>query len=269
MVAVGGLRLIAAREIDDVAPNVLLHNIPRSAAQSDALTLSDGEEPIAAMFAQDVARLFLYEDSLALAQLLPGQFGKGQLPQETNALAVAAARWCQVLFGGDASHLVLREFAHGEHRLAHHGGRQLREEVGLVLHGVGGGAEPRAPLGIAFGAGIMACSDAVVGVAVALFETAELNQAVAHHVAIGRKATAQAVGHVAHHALPIVTLQIDLLYLQTIAAGHGGSHLPVLFLGAIPRALLPASYLNIEEVGAMPLLKEAMHHHGTIHAATN
>ena len=61
---------------------------------------------------------------------------------------------------------------------------QLSKEIGLILHGVGAGAEPCAALAVKLGSGIVASGNDVIVVSHTLIEHAELDEAVAHHVGV-------------------------------------------------------------------------------------
>lgn len=59
MLLIGGLWIIAVRDVDDVLLDVLLDDKPRSATQSKTLALSDSMVPMALMVADDAPCLQL------------------------------------------------------------------------------------------------------------------------------------------------------------------------------------------------------------------
>ena len=63
------LRVIAATHVDYVVVYVLAHDVPRAAAQAQALALADGVEPEAAVLAQLPSRLQFNNRPGALAQV--------------------------------------------------------------------------------------------------------------------------------------------------------------------------------------------------------
>ena len=142
MVGVSGNGVVAVSHPEDVAPQILLDDIPRSTAESEALALTYGVEPEAAMEAEHTPGLAVDDLSGLLAQVLADVVVVVYLSEETDALTVLAAGGREVLTFCDSTHLGLRQMADGEAGFLQLPRLQLRKEVGLVLDGVRTGAKP-------------------------------------------------------------------------------------------------------------------------------
>lgn len=139
---VGCLRVVAVRDIDDVLVDVLLDDKPGTSTKAHALALSDGVEPVASVLSYLAPRLQLQNVAGHLAQVAAQVVVVVDLAQKADALRVAAVGWCQVFALGYLAHLVFHHVADGEQRFLQLPVVNLCQEVGLVLHGVGAGAEP-------------------------------------------------------------------------------------------------------------------------------
>ena len=101
----------------------------------------------------------------------------------------------------------------------------------------------------------------------ALFERTELDEAIAHHVRVGRKAAAYVIHGVTYHLIPVLFLQIDDLKRQTIAACHGLAELYILF-GCASEFVVPVhSDFNIEKIGTQATFHQQMCGNGAVDAA--
>ena len=136
----------------------------------------------------------------------------------------------------------------------------MRKEVGLVLDGVLGSCQKGSAVNI-FSCCVMACGDAVVAFTPLVDEGTELNHSVAHHVGVGREAFADRIDGVAHHVVPILLVQVDLLEAAAVFLGNEGRNLDILFRRAVNVALFVLhTDADIEDVGRVALLLEQMYH---------
>ena len=167
---------------------------------------------------------------------------------------------------GDLPHLVLHVVADGEERLLQLPWVYLSQEVGLVLHGVWTRREPFAPV-YPLRLRIVARGDEVVVVAPLLVEGTKLDEAVAHHVGVGRESCPHLLHRVARHLVPVFPVAVHHLQPTTVALCHDCRHLHVLLRVAVPFLLLLRSYLDVEAVGVQALAGQLIDHHATIDTA--
>ena len=124
---------------DDVTFCVFVRHEPRSAAQSESFSLTDGVKPVTLVCAH-LLSCFLFNDrSLLLAEVAPHVVTPSRSSEEAESLAVATVCRGQVLFVGDGSDLRFVEMSDGEDRLAELRRSESGEEVCLVLDRVGRG----------------------------------------------------------------------------------------------------------------------------------
>ena len=259
--------VVTLRDVEDVLVDVFLHHEPGTAAEEEALALSDGVEPVALVGAKNLAGLELDNLALLLAEVAAQEVVVVDLAEETDALRVLAVGRGQLRLVGDAPHVGLHHVADGEHQFPYLTVVELREEVGLVLHRVeGSGEEDRtADLG---GTGIMARGGAVVSVATALLEGTELDEFVAHHVGVGREAATDALDGVRHHVVPVLFVEVDLLETEAVFAGYIARYLNILLGGTVDVAFLVLhADADIEKVGVVALFLEQVDHHRAVDAA--
>ena len=109
---------------------------------AQALALPDGVEPVAAMRADDLARLDVNDLAFLLAHEAAQEVVVVYLAEEADALTVLASGTRQLGIEGNPSHLLLHQVPDGEERVAELFVAELSQEVGLVLYGVFGCAQP-------------------------------------------------------------------------------------------------------------------------------
>jgi len=250
---VGGLGVVAVGDEEDVFLDVLLDGEPGTAAEAEAVALTDGVEPESFVHAYLLACLDVDDQAGVLAEVTADVVVVVYLAEEADALRVFAVGVDEVLALGDAAHLVLGHAADGEDCLLELPGVELGEEVGLILDGVGGGAEPFPALLVDFGLGVVACGDEVVVLASFLVEGAELDEAVAHDVGVGGEACADFLHGVACDVLPVFLVAVDDGEGEVVAACHGGCHLDVFLGGAVEVTVFLGCYAYVVAVGLASL----------------
>ena len=266
VLAISILGVVAIGNEEDVTLDVFLDHKPRAAAKAQAFALADGVEPMSAMAADALAGAHFDNVAGLVAEIAAQIVVVVDLAEEADALRVFALRVNQVLLLGDAAHLVLVHAADGEDGFLQLPVIDLRQEVRLVFHGVGAGGEPFAAVDN-FGLRIVARGYEVV-VATALFvECAKLDQAVAHHVGIGRKAGPHLVHRVFGDLLPIFLVAVDYFEAAAVAARHGGGHFEVLLRRAVPLLGFFRTNLNVKAIGLKPLLHKLIKHDRAVNAA--
>ena len=218
------------------------------------------------MRAQDAVGFDVDDFALLLAEEAAQEVVVVYFAQEADALRVFAACGRQLGLQGDAPHLFLHQVSDREEQTLHLHAGQLRQEVGLVLHRIFGGAEPGLPVALHDG-GVVSRGDFVVAVSDLLLEGAELDEPVAHHVGVGSQSGFHALHGVAHHALPVLLLQVDDLKGQPVASRGGPAELHILFGGAARVFLALHADLDVVEVGSVALLGEQVQGDGGIYAA--
>ncbi len=101
------------------------------------------------------------------------------------------------------------------------------EEVGLVLHRIGGGAEPQFTV-LLHHRGIVSCGGGIEVLAPALLKIAEFHQLVAHHVGMGGEAFPDGAQRVGHHTVPVFLMERHHAEGKAIPACYKGAHLDIL-----------------------------------------
>ncbi len=205
--AVLQLRVPSVRHEHDVLLHIFLHHKPGSAAQSQALALTDGVEPEAFVASHNLARLDVDDASLLLAHETCEELVVVDFPQKADALTVLAAGTGQMCFLSNAPHLAFGQMTDGEQTVAELLVCELCQKIRLVLHRVGSRAQPHFAV-LLDARGIMPGCYKVVVVPHQFVECPELDETVAHHIGVGRKPFLHALYGVAHHALPIFLLQV-------------------------------------------------------------
>ena len=182
---------------------------------------------------------------------------------------------CQVFALGNLTHLFLHHVPNGEEGLLQLPVVNLRKEVGLVLDGVGTGAEPLKNLGrtefvqhtLFLCLGVVACGYEVVVVAALLVEGTELDEPVAHDVGVGGQSCAYLVHRVLGHLVPVLAVTVNNLQPTAVLVADGSGHLQVLLGGTVPFLFLLRAYLDVEAVGLQPLAHQFVERHGRVDAA--
>ena len=274
--------VVAVRDIKDVGLEIFFDHKPRSAAETEAFALTDGVKPIPLVLSDLFAGFYFDHIARSLAQEATNEVIVVDFSEKADALRIFAAGRRQTVLDGDAAHLVFLQVAEGKHDFLDLARFELCQEVGLILHRIGRSAQPCVVSGeigrfaragiaehlvVANGSRVVAGANAVIGVADALFERTELDEAIAHHVRIGRKAAAYVIHGVTYHPVPVLFLQIDDLKRQTIAACHGLAELNILF-GCASEFVVPVhSYFNIEKIGTQATFHQQMCGNGAVDAA--
>ena len=142
----------------------------------------------------------------------------------------------------------------------------LREEVGLVLHGVGARCEPFSALLVNLGLRIVTGRDEIVLVSALLVERTELDESVAHHIGVGREASTHLVHGVTCHLIPVFAVAVHHLQFAAEATRYSRRHFEIFLRSAVPFLLLLRTYLYVEAVRMKPTLRQFVHHNRTVHA---
>ena len=230
------------------------------------MALANGVEPQAFVLANLLARFQFQHVAGILAQIPPDVIIILNLAQEADALRILALGIHQVFALRNLPHLVLHVMSDGEQSLAKLPVVYLRQEIRLVLHGVGTRGEPFLPV-YPFRLRIMARGNEVVVVPHLLVEGPELNQSIAHHVGIRRESCPHLVHRVPCHLTPVFLMAIYHLQPAAKAMSHSRCHLQILLRRAVPFLLFLRSNLDIETVGMQSAAGQFIDHHRTIHAA--
>ena len=149
-------RFEALAYVQHVGNHILLHDIPRSAAEAQSVSLSDGVKPQAAVLAYQFARLQFEHFAGSLAEIASNVVVIIDLAEEADALRVLSLGVDEVFAFGYLPYLALLVMSDGEECLAELPVINLCKEVGLVLYGVGACDEPLASLLVLLRLGVMA-----------------------------------------------------------------------------------------------------------------
>ena len=159
---VGGGGIVAVGDVEDVVGDIFFDDEPGTARETHAFTLTDGVEPEAFMLT-DTTTGFEFDDITGVfTEITSDIVIVIDLPQKTDALRVLAPGIDEVFTLRNLTHLILHIMTDGKNRLAQLPIVDLREEVGLVLHGVRTGDEPLPTCLINLRLGIMARGNEVV-----------------------------------------------------------------------------------------------------------
>ena len=169
-----------------IVVDILLHHKPRSAAQAQSLTLTQGKKPITLMLTKHPTTLPLHYVALALAKVVTEQSIISGIAKKADALTILAMGRSQAVALSNCTHLTLLHQTDGEVEHTELVGSDLAKEVRLVLDGVRRSCEILHAIQSDRG-GIMPRGNAVKEMAYPIIETAKLNQTVAHYVGIGGK----------------------------------------------------------------------------------
>ena len=169
---------------------------------------------------------------------------------------------------GNLPHLMLPQMSDGKHQFVHLQRTDLAKKIRLVFHGVGRSGKPHFPVHRGC-RGIMPCGSKVKLLACHLFETAELDEFVAHHIRIRCQPLPCLVHRVTDHLFPIVFMQVDHIKLQTILPCQPLTNLHILFRGAVPLCLFVGTYLDVKQMWVNPLLFQQMHRNSRIDSTRN
>ena len=101
------------------------------------------------------------------------------------------------------------------------------EKVGLVLHRIGGGAEPQFSI-LLHHRGIVSGGGSVEVLAPALLKIAEFHQLVAHHVGMRGEAFPDGAQCVGHHTVPVFLMERHHVEWKIITACYQSAHLDIL-----------------------------------------
>lgn len=115
---IGSLRVIAMTHVKNIALHIFLHHKPGTAPEAKSLALSYGVKPQSLVLTDALARFQLYHITRIVAQVTADIVIVVDLPQETDALAVAALGIDKVFCLGYLTHLVLHMMSNGEDGLA-------------------------------------------------------------------------------------------------------------------------------------------------------
>src|SRR6266496_873983 len=106
--------VVGVRHVNAVGCQVLLHDIPWTTRQADALALADGVEPKAAMFGQGPAGLQFDNLTGPFAEVMANKLGILDLAKKANALAVLAVAIGQIPLARQPPHFTLAQVTDGE-----------------------------------------------------------------------------------------------------------------------------------------------------------
>ena len=111
---VGGLRVVAVGDIQDVVPHVFLYHKPWASAESQALALPDGVKPQTLVLAYPPARLKLNHIAGVVAEITLDVFIIVYLAKETDALRVLSLCVDEMFAFGYGAHLVFHIMPDGK-----------------------------------------------------------------------------------------------------------------------------------------------------------
>ena len=101
----------------------------------------------------------------------------------------------------------------------------------------------------------------VVVVATLLVEGAELDEAIAHHVGVGRQSRAYLIHSVLRHLVPVLAVTVDDLKPAAVLRRYSCGHLQVLLTGTVPLFPFLWSYIDIEAVRMQTLTHQFVDHY--------
>lgn len=127
------------------------------------------------------------------------------------------------------TYFILHIMTNRKNRLAQLPVVNLREEVGLILHGIRTGDQPFPASLINLRLGIMARGNEVVVVAAFLIEGPEFNETVAHHIGIWGKTRPYLLHRVTGDLIPVFAMTVDDFEVATIFMCDSRRHLQVFF----------------------------------------
>ena len=243
---------VTVRDINDVLVHVLAHHIPWSSTQSQAFTLANRVEPIAAVLTQLATRFQLNDGTGAFAQMAADEIVVVDLAQEADALAVSTMGIGQVGILGNAAHLVLGQRADGEHDMLQLLVGNLRQEIGLVLDRVNRRGQIFHTI-YNLGSRIMPSCGHVKVLTPPLLKKTELDHAVAHHVGVGRETCLDGAQGVFHHMIPVLLMQRHHLKRQAVAMCDEGTHLDI-FLGTAVTLIIIHANADVKQVQVLATL---------------
>ena len=131
-VAILFFSVVAARDIDDIVGDALLHDIPRAAAESEAFALAYGVKPVAAVLSEFLSGLYFHDSSGLFTQMAADEIVVVDFPEKAYSLAVAAVGVGHVDFAGYAAHFRFRQVAYRKHEMAQLAVGDSREKIRLV-----------------------------------------------------------------------------------------------------------------------------------------
>ena len=219
------------------------------------------------VLAQHLAGFYINHIAFFFTQIATHIVVVVQFSEEANALRVLALGVHQMLSFGNGTHLLLPHVADGEQRLPELPVVELRQEVGLVLHGVGTRREPLPSVLVYLRLRIVTGGYQVVLMTALAVEGTELNHSVAHHVGVGRTTLAHRLHRVARHLVPVVAVAVHHLQTDAIPPTQCRGHLQVLLHRAVPLALVVGgTNLYIETIWPYALAHQFVQHHCTVDA---
>ena len=113
-VAVLFLGVVSARYVDSVVVDIFLYNEPRAAAESEALALSYGVEPVAAVFAEFTTGFYFDDRPRAFAEMAAYEVVVVDFTEETYTLGVISECVGQMCVDGNAPDFALWQIAQRE-----------------------------------------------------------------------------------------------------------------------------------------------------------
>ena len=129
----------------------------------------------------------------------------------------------------------------------------LGQEIRLVFNRVFGCSKPRLAV-LPDGGGVMPCCRKIKILSDPLFETAELDEFVTHHIRIRRQSFPYFINRVGGHILPVFLMQVHDFQGQTILTGNGSGHFNIFFGRAIHILRPVHTYFDIEKSRFVSLL---------------
>ena len=224
-------------------------------------------EPIAVVLAQYFARFQFDDFSDTFAQVTLDKVVVIDFTEEADTLAVLAHGAGELLFGSDGTDFRFHQVADREHQLLDLQARDLSQEIGLVLHRVFGGGEPYFSVYLGR-CGIMAGGDFIEVFPPFLFEAAELDEFVAHHVRVGGEAALHRVDRVADHLVPVFVMQGYHFHATTVFACYVRCNFYILFGGAVDISVfIFHTDTDIEDGRIISRLLQLMDNYGAVHTS--
>ena len=216
-------------DIEDIVGDVFFDDEPGATGETHTLALTDGVEPEAFMLT-DTTTGFEFDDITGiLPEIATDIIVVVDLTQETDALGVLTPGIDKMLPLGYLPHLILDIMTNREDRLPQLPVVDLREKVGLVLHGIRTGDEPLPTCLINLRLGIMARGNEVVVMPSFFIEGPEFNETVAHHIGIWGKTRPYLLHRITGDLIPVFAMTVDDFEVATIFMCDSRRHLQVFF----------------------------------------
>mmetsp|Transcript_27939 Transcript_27939/g.82127 ORF Transcript_27939/g.82127 Transcript_27939/m.82127 type:complete len:481 (+) Transcript_27939:573-2015(+) len=250
------LVVVSIRYDHGVPPRILRDDVPRTLGRfhgmehrADAPSLSDGMIPQSIVPSDDSIVRGVQNVSGIVPQIRREEFVEFDLTEEAQPLRIGTIPIGQFEFGGESPYLGLEHVPQGEDDAAELGLSEGREEVRLILDGIGGAMEPhdRIPVRVRptlLQTSVMSRGDVIeIPSLDGVVEASELDARIAHDVRIRSPSPPRVVDGVRYDPIPVLILQADGLegHVPRLLA-HG----PAYGVIVLPRALTEVRQFVLE-----------------------